>query len=296
MPERVWKTPFASEDAHSSWSKQELQSLCDFALKILSQLKRILRFKDFMKEQTPIENLKPVLSEAEASKIQNKAWWPWLGGLLVIAILIAMWRPLSQVGMNSHVLQTWIEQVGPFAPVVFVLLNIAQIVVAPIPGYPVQVLGGVLFGFIPGSIYTVVGMTVGGTLAAWLGRRLGRPWLEKRIGAEQLEYWTQVAHINSFWAWWIILLIPFGDIPYFIAGLTKVRLRTFALAILASRGPFTVLIVWTGDKAIDLPLEYFALLIAVVILVVIIGFSQSRRIETWGRAYVTRFTGKRDER
>ena len=240
-----------------------------------------------MKKQTPIENLK--------SKIQNKGWLPWLGGLLVIAILIALWKPLSQVEMDSQVLQTWIEQVGPFAPAVFVLLNIVQIVVAPIPGYPVQVLGGALFGFIPGSIYTVGGLTAGGTLAAWLGRRLGRPWLEKRIGAEQLEYWTQVAHINSFWTWWLILLIPLGDPPYFIAGLTKIRLRTFTLAILTSRGPFTALIVWTGDKAIDLPLEYFVLLMAAVILMVIIGFSQSRRIEAWGRRYVTRFMGKRGE-
>ena len=240
-----------------------------------------------MKKQTPIENLK--------SKIQNKEWLPWLGGLLVIAILIALWQPLSQVGTEPQAWQAWIEQVGPFAPVVFVLLNIVQIVVAPIPGYPVQVLGGILFGFVPGSIYTVGGLTAGGTLAAWLGRRLGRPWLEKRIGAEALDYWTQVAHVNSFWTWWLILLIPFGDVPYFIAGLTRIRLRTFTLAILTSRGPFTAFIVWTGDRAIDLPLEYFALLIAVVVLMVIIGFSQSRRIEAWGRAYVARYIEKRNE-
>jgi uncharacterized membrane protein YdjX (TVP38/TMEM64 family) len=240
-----------------------------------------------MERQTQIQRLK--------LKVRNKGWLPWLGGLLVVAILIALWQPLSQVGTEPQDWQAWIEQVGPFAPVVFVLLNVVQIVVAPIPGYPVQVLGGALFGFIPGSIYTVGGLTAGGTLAAWLGRRLGQPWLEKRIGTEQLEYWTQVAHINSFWTWWLILLIPFGDVPYFIAGLTRIRLRTFTLAILTSRGPFTVFIVWTGDRAIDLPLEYFALLIAVVILMVIIGFSQSRRIEAWGRTHMTRFTGKKDE-
>lgn len=225
-----------------------------------------------------------------------KAWLPWLGGLLVVGILAVLWIPLSRLGADPAVIRTWIEEVGPLAPVVFYLLNVAQIVVAPIPGYPVQVLGGILFGLVPGSIYTVAGLTTGGTLAAWLGRRLGRPWLERRIGAEELEHWGRAAHINSFWTWWIILLIPVGDIPYFLAGLSRIRLRRFALAILTSRGPFTVLIVWLGDRVVGLPLTWMALSMAVVVLVVIIGFSQARRIERWGRAYVNRTAAGKAEK
>jgi uncharacterized membrane protein YdjX (TVP38/TMEM64 family) len=222
------------------------------------------------------------------SKIQNTHWKPWLAGLLVIVILAALWKPLSQLDTSSVVLRSWIEGLGPLAPIAFFLLNVIQIVVAPIPGYPVQVLGGILFGFIPGSFYTVGGLVAGGTLAAWLGRRLGRPWLEKRLGREALDQWSQMMRIDSFWTWWIILLIPLGDIPYFLAGLSRIRLSLFALAILTSRGPFTVFIVWTGDSVVDLPLTAMAVLLAVVGIIVIIGFSQAKRIEAWGRAYVTR--------
>jgi uncharacterized membrane protein YdjX (TVP38/TMEM64 family) len=227
---------------------------------------------------------------------QFRDWLPWLGGLLVILILAALWAPLSKVGTNPTVIRDWIERMGPFAPLAFFLLNVAQIVFAPIPGYPVQVLGGVLFGLIPGSIYTVAGLTVGGTLAAWLGRRLGRPWLEKRMGRETLEHWGSIAHIDSFWTWWIVLLIPFGDIPYFFAGLSRIRLTVFALAILTSRGPFTVFIVWLGDSAINLPLTWMALSIALVVLVVIVGFSQASRIEAWGRGYLKRYTEGQTEK
>ena len=197
------------------------------------------------------------------------------------------------------------EQMGPLAPLVFFGLNVAQIVVAPIPGYPVQILGGVLFGVIPGSIYTVGGMVAGGTLAAWLGRRLGRPWLERRLadapvlptlsvgmqaasttGAEALARWSKIAHIDSFWTWWLILLLPLGDLPYFFAGLSRIRLGWFALAILASRGPFTVLIVWAGDRVIDLPLSWIALFVAGLGLLLLVGFSQRDRLESWGRAYI----------
>jgi len=209
---------------------------------------------------------------------------PWLGGLAIIAMLALLWQPVSQWGGDMTMLRQWRDQLGWLAPLAFFALNVAQIVVAPIPGYPVQVMGGVLFGVTIGSLCAVGGMVTGGVLAAWLGRHWGRPWLAERLGDEALTHWEDVAHINSFWTWWLILLIPLGDIPYFLAGLSTLRLRYFALAILLSRGPFTVLIVWLGDRAVTLPLTWLALFMALIGLIVMLGFSQRRRLETWARA------------
>ncbi|MFN8457547.1 MAG: VTT domain-containing protein [Anaerolineae bacterium] len=225
------------------------------------------------------------------SPLRNVNWWPWLGAGLIIAILLLLWKPVSQIGTDPAIIRGWIEPLGPFAPVAFFLLNVIQIVVAPIPGYPVQVLGGILFGFIPGAIYTVGGMVVGGTLAAWLARRLGRPWLEKQLSPATLERWGAIAHIDSFWVWWLLLLLPvLGDFIYFVAGLSKIRLRTFALAILLSRGPFTAFIVWTGSSAAELPWQWLGLMMAVVGLLVILAWSQRVRLEGWAHAFVIRQT------
>lgn len=226
------------------------------------------------------------MSQSTSNPKSKFRWLPWLLAALLIGALAALWIPVSQIGTDPAALRRWVEQAGPLGPLVFFLLNVAQIVAAPIPGYPVQVLGGILFGLVPGSIITVGGMVTGGVLAAWLGRKLGRPWLEKRMGADTLQHWSDIAHIDSVWTWWIILLIPLGDIPYFLAGLSRIRLRTFALVILTSRGPFTVLIVWLGDQVINLPLTWIALSMAVMGLVVLIGFSQAAKIEGWARAYI----------
>lgn len=240
-----------------------------------------------------MQNLKQ-RREAAGDKHRLRGWLPWLGGALFILALLLLWVPISRIGTSSTAWRTWLEGLGPLGPLAFFALNVVQIVVAPMPGYPVQVLGGLLFGLVPGSIYTIGGMVTGGVLSAWLGRHLGRPWLEKRLGSDTLAFWGASAHIDSFWTWWVILLIPLGDIPYFLAGLSKISLRRFALAILASRGPFTVLIVWLGDSVIDLPLTWLALLMALVGLVVVIGFSQRRSIETWGRAYIAHTTAGQD--
>ena len=232
------------------------------------------------------------MSRPESKRNRGGTWLPWLGAILIVAILALLWVPFSKVGADPTQVRTWIEEMGPLAPLAFYVLNVIQIVVAPIPGYPVQVMGGILFGFVPGTIYSVAGMVTGGVLAAWLGRRLGRPWLIRRMGADSLQQWSEAAHINSFWTWWIILLIPLGDIPYFIAGLSNIRLAVFALAILASRGPFTALIVWTGDNMVNLPLTWLALAMAGVGLIVMLGFSQAERIERWGRNYIKKRSGE----
>lgn len=223
-------------------------------------------------------------------RVRSGDWRPWLGGLLFVAVLAGLWVPVSRLGLDSDAWRLWLEQLGPLGPAAFFMLNVAQIVVAPVPGYPVQVLGGVLFGVLAGSIYTVGGMVAGGVLAAWLGRRLGRPWLEKRLGAANLAHWGAVTHIDSFWTWWLLLLIPIGDIPYFFAGLSKIPLRRLALVILTSRGPFTVLIVWFGNRVAGLSLTWLALSMALVGLAVVLGFSQRHRLESWARAYVNRVT------
>ncbi|NJN92943.1 MAG: TVP38/TMEM64 family protein [Anaerolineales bacterium] len=196
-------------------------------------------------------------------------------------MLAALWLPLSRMGANPAAIRAWLEQLGPLAPLAFFLLNIIQIVVAPIPGYPVQVLGGILFGFIPGTIYTVGGDGGGrnpgrraGTLAgpalagAAVGRRHADPL--ERHRPYQLFLGVVAHSVDPLWRF-----------ALFFAGLTKIRLRVFALAILASRGPFTALLVWTGSSVADLPLGWLAVLTALVGVVVIAGFSQRARIEAW---------------
>ena len=232
------------------------------------------------------------MSGPNSTKTRTGTWLSWLGLIVIVTILALLWAPFSRGGADPGEVRIWIEQMGPLGPLAYYVLNVIQIVVAPIPGYPVQVLGGILFGFVPGTIYSVAGMITGGVLAAWLGRRLGRPWLVKRMGTDTIRHWGEATHIDSFWTWWIILLIPLGDIPYFIAGLSNIRLGVFALAILASRGPFTALIVWTGDNMIDLPLTWLALAMAAIGLIVILGFSQAERIEKWGRTYIKKQSGE----
>ena len=55
-------------------------------------------------------------------------------------------------------IQQKVESFGIFAPLLFILLEITQIILALIPGGPVEMIGGVLFGAIGGLALCEIGI------------------------------------------------------------------------------------------------------------------------------------------
>ncbi|MCX5844304.1 MAG: hypothetical protein NT022_11290 [Deltaproteobacteria bacterium] len=60
---------------------------------------------------------------------------------------------------------TFVNSFHPYDEIVFILLQILQVVAAPIPGEITGLIGGYLYGPIPGTIYSTIGLTIGSWLA-----------------------------------------------------------------------------------------------------------------------------------
>ena len=61
---------------------------------------------------------------------------------------------------------------GPRAPFFFILIQVLQVIFAPIPGEASGLLGGYLFGALPSFIYSSIGLTMGSAAAFGFGRLL----------------------------------------------------------------------------------------------------------------------------
>ena len=163
---------------------------------------------------------------------------------LGIALLYLAWEyrtVLIQTFKSRDAIQAWVSRWGKWGPAALIFLNALQIVVAPIPGYLVQVIAGFLFGFPAGGFYALVGMLTGGTVSMLLSRILGRPYVEFMIGKQRLEEWERKAHADSWILWVILMLGPVGDSPFFLAGLTRVPVYKILLITTFTRGPFVFL-------------------------------------------------------
>jgi uncharacterized membrane protein YdjX (TVP38/TMEM64 family) len=101
-----------------------------------------------------------------------------------------------------------------------------------LPGLPITIAGGVLFGPFWGVVYAITGATIGACLAFLISRHLARDWIERKLsgpGWRRLDEevyrhgWKVVALTR------LIPLFPFNLLNYAF-GLTKVKFLHYAAA------------------------------------------------------------------
>ena len=144
--------------------------------------------------------------------------------------------------------RTTVDRAGPYAPLAFLALQATQVVLAPIPGQTLAVVGGYLFGPI-GAVYSVAGVAIGSSIVLVLSRRYGRPFVERVVAGDVLDRFdTFVAEYGLLGLVVVFSLPTFPDDAICaIAGLTSIRLRTILVVLVVARTPTFVLATLVGD-------------------------------------------------
>ena len=82
--------------------------------------------------------------------------------------------------------EQFVKSFGPWAPLAYAVLYIAG---SPVPFLaPVlSAAGGLLFGTIWGTVYTIIVATISALVPFTMARRLGREWVESKLKGKKLE-------------------------------------------------------------------------------------------------------------
>lgn len=158
--------------------------------------------------------------------------------LLIAALVILIWwlnEPISDVLDAAENVRGWIIGFGQLAPLAYVTFFAAQILIAPLPGSFLSVLGGYLFGFSAGLLLSLLGLSIGVTLAILIGRKLGRPILERFFGHAELIRWERKLRLRSPLLWFVVFLFPLPDLVIYIAGVGTTPIRLLIPAVLLGR-------------------------------------------------------------
>jgi uncharacterized membrane protein YdjX (TVP38/TMEM64 family) len=215
------------------------------------------------------------------------------GGLCLV--VLHLWPHIVAVFADPGRLRASIVALGAWGPLGLVLLSAVQIVLAPVPGYLVQVAGGYVFGPWLGGVYGVVGMAMGATVAFLLARRFGVPLLQRLVPGRLLEGWLRLRSQSSLAAWVVVLLLPVGDFCYFLAGLTSLSLRRMLLGTVLVRGPTVFLAAFVGAQAAFLSREMLWLLAGAAVVLTVVILWQKDRLELFVyERLLVRILGKRD--
>lgn len=140
------------------------------------------------------------------------------------------WLNLGEF-LNPERLATHLHSVGPFGPVLFILLMAMAVVISPIPSLPLDLAAGATFGVTLGTLYAVIGAEIGAILSFLIGRSLGRETLTRILRIE-FAFCERCSdrHLAIFVFLSRLLPIFSFDLVSYGAGLTNMSLRAFALA------------------------------------------------------------------
>ncbi len=207
--------------------------------------------------------------------------------LLVAALLVPVilfrseiWKLFTSV----RGLQEWVHASGALAPLLFIAVQIIQVVVFVIPGEVAQIAGGYLFGVLLGTLLSVTGILIGSTIAFFLARLLGVPFVHALFPAERIQRIEKLlATRGSRAVFFLLFLIPGipKDILCYAAGLTPIGFPFFILASFAGRLPGILGSALIGDAAAGKRWLLVGLVSGGAVLLFAAGFLLRTRIEKW---------------
>ncbi|HGF8082014.1 TPA: TVP38/TMEM64 family protein [Enterococcus faecium] len=124
-------------------------------------------------------------------------------------------------------------------PIIFVFIQILQVVIPIIPGGISTAAGVLIFGPYAGFIYNYIGICIGSIIIFLLGRRYGKPFILSMISDKTYnKYIGWLDNQNRFeklFALAIFLPVAPDDALCLMAGLTNMSVKRYTLIILIAK-------------------------------------------------------------
>lgn len=136
---------------------------------------------------------------------------------------------------NVRDLRTLLRSLGPWgAPAVVVMIALV-IVFVPVPTIPIEIVAGLVYGIVAGSLLVLTGHMIGALFAFMISRVFGRPLLRRWLGDSAVSKLDPLASQSGFWYVFYMRLLPLFDFKLvsYAAGLTPMRTRSYMLATLS---------------------------------------------------------------
>lgn len=212
-----------------------------------------------------------------------------LGGLFVFAFYwyhSQLWIQvvkLQGLFQDRRHLKRVIKSFGPYSPLIFILLQVIQVVVAPIPGEAIEFLGGYVFGVWPGMVYSMIGLILGSWLAFSVARIFEKQAIERFVSPElRKKFDYLIGHQGVLLSFFLFLIPGFPkDTLCYILGLTPMHLGIFLIISTIGRIPATLITTLQGAKAFDQQYVTLLILFLISVLIILVFYIYHANIHQW---------------
>ena len=206
-----------------------------------------------------------------------------IGGFYYLSTLGIDYSKLKAAFSSQQALQEFIKSFGVWAPVLFLAIQVIQVVVSPIPGNVTGLVGGALFGWIKGFILNATGVIAGSILAFYLARFLGKSFIIPLIGKEVYARYNKVFNGKFLVGLLLIFLFPFfpDDALCFLAGLSSLPLSIFLLMVVIGRLPGMLVASLVGSGVFAFSIAEWIIIGVVSLSIFYVLFRYRQPLEEW---------------
>ncbi len=186
---------------------------------------------------------------------------------------------------NCRQLKAVVKSYGPYSPLVFILFQVVQVVVAPIPGEAIEFLGGYVFGVWGGMLYSMTGLILGSCLAFSIARIFEKQTIERFISPKlRTKFDYLIGHHGAILSFFLFLIPGFPkDTLCYILGLTPMHLGIFLIISTIGRIPGTWITTVQGAKIFEHQYMVFLILLGISALMILVFYIYQEEIHRWIR-------------
>ncbi|WP_413166525.1 TVP38/TMEM64 family protein [Capilliphycus salinus ALCB114379] len=152
--------------------------------------------------------------------------------------------------LDSERLQTQLQQMGIFAPILYILVyTVATILI--LPSTALNLLGGAFFGVWWGTLWTSIAAITAAIITFTFTRTVGRKWVKKKLAGRWKVIDAEIRQGGLFYLFAIRLLpiIPYGLVN-FTSGLTSISFKDYLIGTTLGTVPGLLPFVMLGSSGL----------------------------------------------
>ena len=198
-----------------------------------------------------------------------------------VAIFFCVGRPLIRFASEPEHFRAWIDSLGSWGALAFIGIMTLQIVVAIIPGEPLEIGAGYAFGAMEGIILCQISVAIGTALVFWFVRYFGTKALEVFFPLEKINSLRFLSNNKRLYLLTGILFFIPGtpkDLITYFMGLTRIKLLPLLALSVFCRLPSIITSTISGNALGQAQYKLAAIVIAGTIIISIAGIIIYRHI------------------
>ena len=188
--------------------------------------------------------------------------------VVFVVLCVMYYFNLGYIFSSINNLKQFILSTKSFGMLVFVAIQISQVLLVPIPAAIITIAGAAIWGPLVGGLLDSLGVLIGSIISFFVGKIFGKKVVSYVVGDKTANKYAQILNERGKFFLIYAFLLPLfpDDILCLIAGMTTMQFRHFFLIALITRPIGVMFMSYFGTGAI-IPFSGWGIIAWIIILI-----------------------------